>query len=231
MWNSGTMDPFATYGSGQIGRSGLFDNLGFGSLGSGKGVLGTALNYNTAGPNGQSVMHQGWFGPALGAFGAYTNWTQGNKMYDLQKDALDFSKEQFWLNYANKIEDKNRYTNKGNASLDYANQFFNSPEGTNYAKLSNDVASQYNTGEVRMPYGAETGHSIAPVGAGSEYINPEWGNPAPNTVTNSAFAQTAPNVGATTVNPTAPSVKPTAVAANRTPNKNIFKDRNKPVGV
>ena len=108
-------------------------NEGLGKYGYSNGVVNTNLpsaitggaggspsffdrltGWNSTGPNGSNQFNPGVGGLALGAFNAYNAWNQGNKMYDLQKDAFNFSKEQFWDNFLMNRDKYNRLANRSN---------------------------------------------------------------------------------------------------------------------
>lgn len=67
------------------------------------------------GPNGSTNKTNGAGGLMLGAFDMWNNNKQANKMYDLQKDALDFSQDSFWNDFLMKRGIANRQMNQRNA--------------------------------------------------------------------------------------------------------------------
>ncbi len=62
-------------------------------------LLQNVTGYNQVGKNGATVSNPGVGSLGLGVFNAWNSWNQGNKMYDLQEDALAFSKDQYWNNF------------------------------------------------------------------------------------------------------------------------------------
>ena len=84
-----------------------------------KGNIKTSWKDNILGtnsPDGKGGMNttMGLGGLALGAFDSWNSWNQGNKMYDLQEEALGFSKDQFWNNFLMKRDAYNREINTDN---------------------------------------------------------------------------------------------------------------------
>ncbi len=109
---------------------------GTGAPGYNLGNLYGALPQNYTGTNGANLQQPGWGGLALGAFNAYNAWNQGNKMYDLQKEAFDFSKEQFWDNFLMNRDKYNRLANRSNMLAEKWNH-----AGNTYASGNTDPAA------------------------------------------------------------------------------------------
>jgi hypothetical protein len=189
------------------------------------------LGWNEVGKNGNNIQHMGYAAPALGVFNAWNSWNQGNKMYDLQKDAFDFSQEKFWLNYMNKLQDKNRYTNRVNSQNAWRAAIAADPSKATSLQAQVDTTAPFQTDEYIVPYGNTSGTPIARPDAGSEYINPAYTNRAPTVANNGSINQTAPNVAPTAVTPVAPAVSPTAPAANaKNKYANSMFNRNRIIG-
>ena len=93
-------------------------NSGFGGVDLG-GAGDFLLGGSKPDGNGGTIKTNGALGSAFSAFNTYNAWAQGNKMYDLQKDAFDFSKDKFWNNYAQQTDILNRQRNKNNRQVNY----------------------------------------------------------------------------------------------------------------
>ncbi len=73
----------------------------------------------TTGTNGSVVKNMGLADYGLSAFNAWNAWDQGNKMYDLQSDAFEFSQDKFWNNYLQDKDLVTRQKNIANRQIDY----------------------------------------------------------------------------------------------------------------
>lgn len=127
------------------GTGGIANNAGssMNGIGGGKGISGIgggdmfgAFDSTTTAANGQQTTNQGWGGMAMGLGQMYLNWTQGKAQQEMGREQLDFSKEQFYKNYAMNMDKYRRRVNRENAGLAHA--------GTGGAW--SDTARNYNTG-------------------------------------------------------------------------------------
>ena len=157
-------------------------------------------------PDGKGgiIKDNGILGSAFSAFDTYNRWSQGNKMYDLQSDAFDFSKDQFWNNYAQKTDLMNRERNRVNRQIAYKrNTMGMSPaerdayyqnQSTDYYKgdRTKEVDGSYSTIGQAMP----TKYAGTNTPAQSAMVGPTVNNAAPvggPTAANAARAITPPS--------------------------------------
>ncbi len=96
---SNQADPLAMKGNVKSWGGNIYDKIVGSNTPDGKGGMNTTM---------------GLGGLALGAFDSWNSWNQGNKMYDLQEEALGFSKDQFWNNFLMKRDAYNREINTNN---------------------------------------------------------------------------------------------------------------------
>ena len=187
---------------GNIGNSGFLTKP---IAGTGLGLLSSV----NAGPNGSMIKTPGLLDYGMGLFGAYNSYNQGKKMYGLQKEALDFSKNQFWANYLMNMDAYRRRINQGNGQLELLSAYHN---GQPYNV--DEVSAKYNVGNHIVPYGAETGAD--PVVVPDKYVNPAY-----TAASQSSFANTNNNVASGAdrqANPPATyaqAAKPTAATPTR----------------
>jgi len=71
------------------------------------------------GANGSQIKNLGLFDYGLSAFNTWNSWNQGEKMYDLAEEKMDFSKDKFWNNYLQKSDLITREKNIANRQIDY----------------------------------------------------------------------------------------------------------------
>ncbi len=105
--------------------------------------------------NGGQVKTQGVAGLGLGAFNAYNSWAQGNKMYDLGKEALENEKEQSWINNLMKRDAYNYERNRRTSLVKQAQGV--GAGGAQTVAGDAALASDFNTGEYMI--GTDGSHS------------------------------------------------------------------------
>ena len=69
--------------------------------------------------NGGMMKSMGLVDYGLSAFNTWNSWNQGEKMYDLAEEKMDFSKDKFWNNYLQKSDLITREKNIANRQIDY----------------------------------------------------------------------------------------------------------------
>ncbi len=163
--------------------SGMF--AGFGDTLKDTGLL----NSTSKGANGEIITNQGMISPAIGAFQAWNAWNQGNKMYDLQSEAFDFSKDKFWNNMAMKLDDRERYLQDRKGANDVLSAGGNGG-AVSQSQRDNIITNAENTkfdSPVSMPdgYGSITGGRETPVANSGFYQDPNTQTAAKNSVVGS----------------------------------------------
>jgi len=158
-----------------------------GGTGFGGGDMFGMMDSSSVGANGQQITNQGWGGMAMGLGQMYLNWTQGKAQQELGREQLDFSKEQFYKNYAMNMDKYRRRVNRESAGLAHAGT------GGSWS----DTAKRYNTGAAMLD---ENGATMADPTYGPVAASPAAVNAAQNSGFNSA-AGMAPTVAG--VSPTA----------------------------
>lgn len=160
-----------------------------------KNTLGIPLFSGTkVGENGAKTSHTGLANYGLAAWNAYNSWNQGNKMYDLQKEAFDFNKENAQQNMAMMWDQYKRKTTANNvfaASKKLAADLGRQPTAQEAAAL----AEQYdmNTSQIQTPTG---GYNI--VNLNNDVLDPSY--TAGNTGTRQAEPTTANAAAANNAN-------------------------------
>jgi len=86
----------------------------------------------------------GALGPLTQVAGLANNIFQGNRMFDMQKEAFDFSKDKFWTNMAMNTDSYNRALNRSTKNM--AQSAFG-PGGATWDQ-ANALNSTYNTGQI-----------------------------------------------------------------------------------
>ena len=131
------------------GSESMIGGIDFGSWGGENGISNALFGGSKTGPNGVTPKTGGVVGPAISAFNAYTNWDQGNKMYDLAEDKFDFAQDSFWTKYATDKDLVNRQINATNHQIAYNNaaRGMNSLEQKN-AWLDNKGVSHLGGGNI-----------------------------------------------------------------------------------
>ena len=89
--------------------------------------------------NGGTGTQAGWGNLALGVGGLASSWIMGNKQLDLGREQLDFSKEEFYKNYAMQMDQYTRAANKNSGMLNWHNSDDGSSAGS--------ILSDYNYGD------------------------------------------------------------------------------------
>ena len=161
------------------GTDGVANNAGSsvngianGSLGGGS--MGGMMDSTKVGPNGGQTTTQGWGGMALGLGQMYMGYTQGKEQQKFAREQLDFSKEQFYKNYAMQMDQYRRKVNKGSNELAWS-------QGDRSGSLSQSmIDGGYNDGSRMVD---ANGNTVA---------DPTYGHvaAAPATASASAFAPT-----------------------------------------
>ncbi len=106
----------------------------------------TSVNNKT----GAQTTNQGWGGLAMGLGSMYMNWTQGKEQQKFAQDQLDFSKEQFYKNYAMNMDKYRRKVNRGNSELSWL-------QGDQQGTLADTFANGgYNDGSQMIDHAGNT---------------------------------------------------------------------------
>ncbi len=162
--------------------------LGMGMVpeGGDPSLMQNITGYNQAGPNGSTISNPGVGKIGLGVFNAWNSWNQGNKMYDLQEDALKFSQEQYWNNFMMQRGLMNDQLNTKNRNRAISSSRAASPGMTQAEDNANvnNLETQYNRTDALVRADGST-YNMAGNGAPAEY------NQA-SPVVESAEAWTAP---------------------------------------
>ncbi len=190
----------------QLGKSatGSSPYFGMGTVPQGgKPSLGQSIiGYNSVGENGATMSNPGYGGIALGAFNAWNSWNQGNKMYDLQSEALDFSQDQYWNNFMMQRGLMNDELNTKNRAR-YISSQRGGGSGESDRDLVNRAEDQYNRTDALVRADGST-YNMAGNNAPAEFNSPmvnsaaSWdGVPAqvPAVVTNEAAAGAGAGAG------------------------------------
>lgn len=158
------------------------------------------------GKNGASLQDPGLIGTGLSAFNAYNSWNQGNKALDMQEEALDFSKDQFWNNFIMKRDSYNREINRKNFMNHQRQSYHKNPnmsDAEQNAMMQQGYDTWMNDGEAitdlhgersnvtdvdRQYYGEGYGQQAAPV-TDQTYANTYGGGSAGTTRTPSNYGK------------------------------------------
>ncbi len=206
--------------------------------GSGNGF--NILNKYTPNGKGGMDMQQGYGGLALGAFNAWNAYNQGNKMYDLQKEAFDFSKDQFNTNFNMQRDVLNRQINRDNKMAEkwaYANA---NPGATGAQKgaHANQMYDKYQDhGDSIQSYRGDGSYNITDAQGNQMYATQDVMNPVSATggqFADSGFVDNTDYVGAAAKEDFARNYQPqnnapAATMESTNPNADTNTDKSKPV--
>jgi len=154
-------------------------------------IWDSALGSSHSDGKGGVVKNGGFVSPVISAFNAWNSWDQGNKMYDLQSEAFDFSKDKFWNNYLTNKDITNRQIGSTNRQIDYNRNTSGMNAAEKQAYFQNQSTDYYKGDRIKEVDGS---YSTVGQAAPAKYTGTsQFGTPTTSTpATAPAQAPTAP---------------------------------------
>ena len=203
----------------------------------GSSFMDRLLGSSQSDGKGGVIKSPGFAGIGLSAFNAWNSWHQGDKIYDLQKDSFDFSKDKFWNNYAQQTDLVNRAKNITNRQIDYKRSTMGMTGAEKNAYYQNQSTDYYKGNQIKEVDGSYStvGQAIPDKYAGTNTpaLGPTVNNAAPvggPTVANAAQSAMIP-AAAPAIAPPGGTRTVAPAQSNLAPKSQFVGEKPKKIGI